>query len=124
MDEYDEINEIKKDLLFIDDEIENIQRQQIYIERISPIDIKIITPVGIFLLLLGFSFAVSTYFGIVFGSSGILIVITAILAVIFIYAGAKLARIGIKSKRISKRTEEIVQRAEEIRERLEKRISK
>lgn len=120
----DEINEVKENLRFIEDEIENIKREQIYIENISPIETKNILSVGIFLLFMGFSFICSTYFGISFQMNIILNAFTSLLALIFILAGVKLTKIGIKSKRISRRTKEIVGRAEKIKKRLEDQISK
>lgn len=120
----DEINEVKENLRFIEDEIANIKREQIYIEDISPFETKKFLPVGIFLFFTAFSFVCSTCFGIFFQMNIILNAFMSLLALICIFAGVKLTKIGIKSKRISRRTQEIVGKAEEIKKRLEEQISK
>ena len=119
-----QLDELKENLRWIEDEIDSIKREQSSIERSAPFDLRKMFPVGLFLLFLGISFAVSAYQGVQYQLNVFFVFLSALFAVCLIYVGARLTKIGYKFNRTARRSERIFAKAEKIKKRLENEIAK
>lgn len=118
-----EINQIKENIRFIEDETDSIRRDIEQVKRMSPIEEAKILPIGTFLLFLGSLFALGAYWSLFHHFGGIIFCLNVILAIILFYFGAKITRLGWKFKRMTKRTQIILTKAEKYKEELEKLIA-
>ena len=118
-----ELNEIKDDLRWIEEETEAIKREQEYVERSAPFDIKKMFRVGLFFLFLGLCFAFVAFQGIFYQLNIFLNFITGLLAICLIYVGARLTKIGYKYNNVVRKGERVFKKAERIKNKLEQRIA-
>ncbi len=118
-----DINEIKENLRFIEDETESVKRDIEETKRMSPIDQPKILPVGLIMLSAGILFAVAAFYSIPFQLGIFLFLVNGILAVGLIYFGAKITKLGYKFNRIIKRNERIVRKSERLKEELERLLA-
>ena len=118
-----DINEIKENLRFIEDETESVKRDIEETKRMSPIDQPKILPVGLIMLFAGILFAFAAFYSIPFQLGIFLYLVNGLLACGLIYFGAKIAKLGYKFNRIIKRNERIVRKSERLKEELERMLA-
>lgn len=119
-----QIDELKENLRWLENEVDSIKRDQAALERSAPFDLRKMFPVGLFLLFLGISFAFSAYQGVQYQLNIVLVFLSTLFAICLILVGIRLTRIGYKFNRTARRSERIFSKAEKLKERLENEIAK